>query len=332
MIDESDPDKNRVSIVIVNYNGGDHIVNCLDAIANQTVIPDSVIVVDNNSSDGSSQAIQEKYAEVTLIQLRDNIGFAGANNRAFEYLTDIKWVALLNPDTLPFENWLERMLEATKNHADCDMFASQLVDATENSIYDGAGDIFHVSGLSWRRHHGISKERRVLRDDPVFSPCAAAALYSLQAVRSVGGFDENYFCYNEDVDLVFRLRLIGKKCYYVEDAIVAHVGSALTGKDSDFSVYHGHRNLVWTYFKNMPGWLVIKYLPQHLLLNFVSLVYYTLRGRGGIIWRSKWHALKGLGSAFKKRKTIQSSRTANNEVITENMTKGLLRPYLSRFQ
>jgi GT2 family glycosyltransferase len=168
--------------------------------------------------------------------------------------------------------------------------------------------------------------------DPVFSPCAAAALYRLQSVRAVGGFDEAYFCYHEDVDLVFRLRLAGARCHYVESSVVHHVGSGLTGRDSDFSVYHGHRNLVWTYVKNMPGMLVFWYLPQHLLLNLVTVIHYTLRGRGRVIFRSKWHALSGLGYALRQRAEIQSARTVESSEILSAMTRGLLRPYLSRFR
>jgi len=324
--------QDKVAVVIVNYNGGKLIHNCLAALANQTVHPDQIIVVDNNSSDGSNAQIRTLFPSTKLIQLSDNVGFAAANNRAFQELKKFKWVALLNPDTVPDNAWLEQLLNTTRDCPHSDVFASRLVDIGDETRIDGAGDIYHVSGLSWRRHHGLSINQTNLHDDPVFSPCAAAALFKLESVIAIGGFDESYFCYNEDVDLVFRMRLTGAQCTYVKTSVVAHVGSGLTGKDSDFSVYHGHRNLVWTYFKNMPGWLVIWYLPQHLLLNLVTLIYYTSLGRGPVIWKSKWHAIRGLPEMLKKRKKIQKERTINPFSITDCMTKGLLRPYVSRFK
>ena len=95
----------------------------------------------------------------------------------------------------------------------------------------------------------------------IFAPCAAAALYRRAAFLEAGGFDEHFFCYMEDVDLGFRLRLLGYRCGYAPAAIVHHVGSGTTGARSPFTVYHGHRNLVWTYVKNMPTPWFWLYLP-----------------------------------------------------------------------
>ena len=112
-----------------------------------------------------------------------------------------------------------------------------------------------MSGWAWQRGHG----QRIGRvDDPeaaeeVFAPCAAAALYQRDAFQEVGGFDESYFCYFEDIDLGFRLRLAGHRCLYVPQAVALHLGAATAGRESDFAVYHAHRNLVWTYVKNMPA-------------------------------------------------------------------------------
>ena len=122
------------------------------------------------------------------------------------------------------------------------------------------------------------------------------ALYRRSALDEPGGFDEDYFCYVEDVDLGFRLRLAGYCYLYVLQSVAYHVGSGTTGgQDSDFAMYHGHRNLVWTFVKDMPGilfWLLLPLL--HLLLNLVSIICFTLRWRGGVIWRAKRYAVLGL--------------------------------------
>ena len=99
----------------------------------------------------------------------------------------------------------------------------------------------------------------------------------------MGGFDEDYFSYHEDVDLGFRLRLRGLNCVLVPQAIVHHVGSASTGKKSDFSIYYGHRNLVWTFFKDMPSTLFWLYLPLHIVTNIFFLIYFTFKGKGNAI-------------------------------------------------
>jgi len=117
----------------------------------------------------------------------------------------------------------------------------------------------------------------------------------------VGGFDEDFFCYFEDVDLGFRLRLAGGACFYLPDAIVRHVGSAATGRKSDFSVYYGYRNLVWCYWKNMPLPLLIFSVPAHLALNLLLLGRGWGRGQLAVALQAQIDAFKRLPGMWKKR-------------------------------
>ena len=150
-------------------------------------------------------------------------------------------------------------------------------------------------------------------------------MYRRNVLSSLGGFDEDYFCYVEDVDLGFRLRLSGFKAYYVPEAVVRHAGSATSGgRHSDFAVYHGHRNLVWTYVKNMPGFLFWLLLPLHLLLNFVTIGLFAARGQLRVILRSKRDALKGLPKVWRKRKKLQAQRVADIGAIWKVLDKRLI--------
>jgi len=103
---------------------------------------------------------------------------------------------------------------------------------------------------------------------------------------------------------------------------VHHKGSASTGKRRDFSIYHGHRNLVWAYVKNMPGPLFWLYLPLHVALNAASIVWYSLKGRWRVILRAKWDAIKGLPRMWKKRRVIQARRSVSGWEIRKTMEKG----------
>jgi GT2 family glycosyltransferase len=179
--------------------------------------------------------------------------------------------------------------------------------------------------MAWRRDHGVRVEAGHALPDEIFGPCAAAAMYSRAALDEVGGFDERYFCYHEDVDLAFRLRLRGHRCRYVPDAVVDHVGSGITGRRSDFSTYHGHRNLVWTYVKNMPAPLFWLFLPLHLLLNLASIFVFGLRGQGGVILRAKRDALAGLGEAIRQRRAIHAGRRVSLRALLDVMQGGWFR-------
>ncbi len=142
-------------------------------------------------------------------------------------------------------------------------------------------------------------------------------------------FDERFFCYAEDVDLGFRLRLVGYRCSMCLIQSFA-IGSATTGLGSDFTVYHGHRNLVWVFFKNMPWPLFLLYFPQHLLLNLVSIIWFAFRGQGRTILKAKWDAIKGLPRIWRARKRVQSTRRVGAWELRRTMAKGLLTPYLRR--
>ncbi len=319
----------RIAVIIVNWNGGDGLRTCLECLARQERPPDRIVVVDNASADGSLVSALRAFPSVESIPLGTNVGFAAANNVALRACSDCDGVALLNPDAFPTPSWLACLASAAERHPGHAAFASQLRSATDEGLLDGAGDVYHVSGLVWRAGHGgpvpAPEEPR-----EVFSACAAAALYRRDALLEVGGFDERYFCYLEDVDLGFRLRLRGHRCLYVPDAVARHVGSGTTGRGSDFSTYHGHRNLVWTFFKDMPAALLALYLPQHVLLNVVSVLWFSARGRSRVILRAKWDAFRGLAAVFAERRRVQRERRVGARELRRSMARGWRAPYSAR--
>lgn len=312
-----------ITVIIINWNSEELLAECLRHLERQTIQPACVLVVDNASSDDSVRSANA-FANVTVLRMRANLGFAAGNNWALAE-SNTEFVALLNPDAFPEPDWLEHLLAAASSQLDVAAFGSRQLCQDSPEILDGIGDSYHMSGLVWRDRYGEQQLAKDLVPQEIFSPCAAAALYRRQALVDVGGFDGDYFCYVEDVDLGFRLRLAGHKAMYVPDAVVHHVGSATTGgQNSDFSVYHGHRNLVWTFVKNMPGTLFWLLLPLHLLLNLVTVGVFMARGQSKVILRAKWDAIKGLPKMWVKRKQIQATRVATVREIWRVLDKRLL--------
>jgi GT2 family glycosyltransferase len=312
-----------VAVVIVNANAGAYLEQTLAALDRQTLPPRRVIVVDNASVDGSADGIEERHPAVEVQRLTTNLGFAGGNNLGARDAEDCRWVALLNPDAFAEPDWLERLVDAAETNREYSFFASRLLQAQSPDILDGTGDVYHVSGLAWRRDHGRRVDERQLERGEVFSPCAAAALYERDAFLEVGGFDENFFCYFEDSDLSFRLRLAGRRCLYVPEAVVHHVGSATTGRESDFTIYHSCRNLAWAYVKNMPGPLFWLYLPQHLFVNILNVVWFSTTGQARIVLASKRDALRGLPRVLRERRAIQGRRRIAARDLRRQMDRGI---------
>ncbi len=320
------PPSQKVAVIIVTYNAGTYLDRCLATLYAQSFLPSSVVLVDNASSDGAVNGVAERYPNIQVVRLAENIGFAAANNLGVERAGDCDYIALLNPDAFAEPNWLAELVDAAGRYPKADMFASRMRLADSPDLLDGAGDALHVSGRPWRIAHGAPVERGGLVETEVFAPCAAAALYRAASFRRAGGLDNDFFCYMEDIDLGFRMRLNGGSCVYVPSATVDHVGSVSTVRYSDFYLYHSHRNIVTTFVKNMPGRLFWLHLPMHLLVNLATLFFYALKGRGGVLFKAKVDAIRALGATLAKRRSIQASSTAEAATIRNALTGGLPRP------
>lgn len=282
---------------------------------------------------GADQFFYEKLIKqyvalnISITALKTNLGFAAANNIGARLATG-KWIALLNADAFPEPDWLEKLLQTAEQNPQYVSFSSRQIQYNNPEKMDGAGDIYHVSGLAWRSGYNLSSKEYGLKRKEVFAACAAAALYSREEFLKVGGFDEDYFSYFEDVDLGFRFRLLGEKCLYVPEAIVHHVGSASMGKRSDFSIYHGYRNMIWTYFKNMPSYLFLIFLPLHIISVLFFIVYFSLSGHGKAMLKAVFDAIKGLPMILEKRKIIQKNRKIKPQDLLKVMSIGIFEPYL----
>lgn len=311
-----------ISIIIVTWNSNRYLPQCLGALTTQTNKDFEILIMDNGSTDQEYLNLKGKYPglELTIKKLNENFGFAVANNIGAR-LAHGKYLALLNADAFPEPDWLEKLMNAADENPEFTFFASRQIQANSPELLDGTGDNYHVSGLAWRQNYNRLASKFGAESCEVFSACAAAALYLRDDFIKVGGFDEDYFSYFEDVDLSFRLRLAGGRCLYVPQAVVYHVGSASTGKEGDFSIYYGYRNLIWTFFKDMPARLFWLYLLRHIGLNIYSAVVFLVRKKRGIILKAQFDAIRSLPAVLRKRKQVQRLRVVPPREIQRLMIK-----------
>lgn len=307
-----------ITVVVVNYNSGDYLKGCIASLARQTHQNFETIIVDNNSTDGSLDRLAEKPARLTILRQSENLGFAGGNNVGAAAGKG-RWLALLNPDAEADPDWLSAMMRAVADHPDHRMVACLQINQNDPSRLDGAGDNYLAYGYAWRGGFGHVASNAPAAGE-CFGPCGAAALYPRDLFLEAGGFDERYFCYHEDVDIAFRLRLFGERCQYVPEARVLHAGSAVTGRSSYFSVFHGVRNGVWTYAKNMPGGWLILTLPIWLIGAFLLLARGIARGVFRPTWNGFMAGIAGLGPMLKSRRELRIRRTARTSDIAAAFT------------
>ena len=302
-----------VSVVIVTWNGREHLDTCLPSVQAQRDVGVETIVVDNGSTDGTADHVRSRYPWVTLVPLTANLGFAAGNNAGVRAARG-RFVAFLNNDTSADPLWLRTLLSGIDEASGFALVTSRIVYMHDPDVIDSAGDGVLRWGGAFKRHHGEPASAAAVTQE-VFGICGAACLMPRAVFDDLGGFDEDFFVSHEDVDLSYRARLRGYRCRYVADAVVRHVGSATLGTVSPFSVFHGQRNLEWVYVKDTPGRLLLVTLPGHIVYDVAAGVHFARAGMLGPYLRAKVAAMAGLPRMLRKRAAVQRERRVGASAI-----------------
>lgn len=308
-----------VSVCVIAYNSGPTLRTCLERLGEQTFRDFEAIVIDNASPDPGDVEIAAAFPFVRLVRNAENLGFAAAGNQAAR-LARGRWFVLLNPDAYAEPGWLAALVAAAGRHPQVRSFTSVQRVEGEPGLLDGLGDVMSVFGIPYRGGY-LSPDRGQAREGEVFSPCGAAMMIDRQLFLELGGFDEDFFCYNEDVDLGYRLQLVGEPTLLAPEAVVHHVGSASSGgRKSEFAVFHGTRNRFWVLFKNTPAILLPLVVPLHLMA--LALVYMKPDNRPhiGLILKAVRAAFAEAPKIFRTRRAVQARRRASAAEIARAMT------------
>ncbi|MFC1676100.1 glycosyltransferase family 2 protein [Planctomycetota bacterium] len=242
--------KPEVSIVIVNFNTRRMLKNCLESIYKQTDRTSvEIIVVDNDSNDGSSQMVRDEFADVKLIANRTNAGFARANDQGFEIST-APYVLMLNSDTIVEDRAIEKTIAFADKHADAAAVGCKMLygdRSFQNSCFrfpSPLGILLNCLYLSqtFKNNYILNWDRYGCRDWPTFRQvdCVMGSFILLrrEALEQVGSLDTDYFVYGEETDLCYRLKKAGWKVLYYPDTHIIHFQGG-SQKDS--------RDLSWSY-------------------------------------------------------------------------------------
>lgn len=306
-------DGRRVAIVIVNYDGERLLPECLDALGRQTLVPAEIVVADNGSRDGSLALLRRRYPHVRALPLGRNHGFAGGANRGVG-VTSAPWVCVLNSDATPARDWLERLATAPAP-AEAWSLGSVLVSAATGLI-ESAGDQYCVEGYAYKLLRDRPLEELPAEPYPVFAAPGAAPVFRRDVFNALGGYEERFFLYYEDVDLAFRALLAGHHALLVPSARVVHRLGATTRSLARARFYVA-RNSAWCAIRCLPSENVLA-LARRWLLELRRhrprrLLPAELAGRVS--------ALAALPRVLRERRAIQARR-----VIDHARLSALLRP------
>ena len=248
----------KVAVVIPNYNGAVWLRGCLGGLAGQELEDFVVILVDNGSTDGSLDLVRELRPDVQLVALGENRGFAAAVNLGIAATKSV-YVALLNTDTIPGASWLGALVRALEDSPpEVAAVAPKMLRMDDTSTIVDAGNALSWTGAAEKVGHGRPASEFVRRCE-IFSPSAGASLYRRSFLEEMGGFDECYFAYLEDVDLGLRGRLCGYRFIFEPAAEILHKGHG-SGVARGSYVQLLTRNRLLLFAKNVPLSLLIRNL------------------------------------------------------------------------
>lgn len=309
----------RVSVIIPNWNGAQHLSACLGSLRRQTYANVKVIVVDNGSRDDSLDVLA-RYPDVRVLALGENRGFTGACNAGFRAAQgDIQ--VLLNNDTEVNAGWLTAVVDAFARHPEVGLVASKMLLFDRRDVFHTAGDYVTPDGMAHNRGVWQRDEGQYDHEAYVFSACGGSAAYRKSMLDEIGLLDDDFFFSFEDVDLAWRAQLAGWRCLYAPQAVVYHKLKA-SGGGVTASFYDG-RNRIYTLAKNYPADLWRAHWRKVVGAQW-ELVREALRLWRGAAARATLRGIAagvaGIPKMRRKRQAIQAMRRVDAAYLERLMT------------
>ena len=317
--------KPLISIILVNWNGKKWLKECLDSLMVQTYKNFEIILVDNNSSDGSVEFVHSDYPEVIVVQNRENLGFSGGNNIGYQKSRG-EYVLLLNNDTRVERNFLEEFVKAFYEIPNLGSVQSKLILMYEPAKLDVCGSYWTDIGFLY--HYGYAKDTldpKYNRKMPFFSNKGASMMLKREVIEKVGLFDHDFWCYYEETDLCHRLWLAGYECWYYPTAVCYHaMGGTAVRFSNSFLQFHNFKNKLASFLKNFEWVTLAKFLPIYLVLNVLLSFVWLFQGKYKhffSLYKAIFWNLIHLLDTMNKRKEVQKLRVRSDKSIFKKVKR-----------
>lgn len=323
---------NLVSLIIVNWNGKGYLSNCLDSLFQlKTKCVTEIIIVDNGSSDGSVEHINELKTHkknIILIKNKKNLGFAHANNQGFN-IAKGKYILFLNNDTTVKNDFLDILVAKIESDKTIAGVQPKILMMDNPQKMDSSGSFFTNTGILYHRGHQQSANNKHFNiEDEIFSMKGACMLFRTDVLRKVGVFDEDYFAYFEETDLCHRIWLAGYKIVYVPSSVVYHKGGGSTNMVGQaFIQYHSFKNRIASYVTNFEDLTLLCLLPVHVILCLAASFGFLATGRFYhfvVVYKALFWNITHIKSTLSKRRFVQNDiRKVSDKAYLAGISKNV---------
>ena len=212
-----------VSIIILNYNAGNLLLNCVDSVFKSTYPNFEVLVVDNISTDNSHIICKEKFEKIHLIKNKENLGYCEGNNVGIRN-ADGEFIVILNPDTIVEPNWLNHLMSAYSKFGE-GLYQPKFFSLNEKLVLQSTGNMLHIFGFGFARDKGKADDEKIKSVEKINYASGTCLFTSKIVLDKVGLLDPFLFLYHDDLDLGWRAAQIGINSFYVPQSIIYHAES-----------------------------------------------------------------------------------------------------------
>ena len=312
-----------VSVIVLNYNAGDLLLNCIESLKKSTYTNLEIIVVDNISSDESQRKCKEKFPDIRLIQNEKNLGYCGGNNIGIREAKG-EFIVILNPDTIVEPNWVNELIFAYEKFGD-GLYQPKILSLNEKNVIQSTGNMLHVFGFGFARDKGnkvIDKKEEIEKIGYASGTCLFT---SRKVIEKVGLLDEFLFLYHDDLDLGWRAAQIGISSYYVPNSKIFHVES-YSLKWSAKKFYWLERNRKYCLRTHYSKETYEKMKFSLMLVDLFVWAFYFSKGFLGAKIKAELEIRKNKESIEKKFYELEKKKIVPDEKLIKNFPDEIFVP------
>jgi len=304
-----------VSVIVLNYNAGELLLNCIESIKKSAYKNLEVIVVDNISTDKSQETCKEKYPDIKLIQNDENFGYCEGNNIGIRE-AEGDYIIILNPDTIVESNWIEELISAYNKFGE-GLYQPKHLSLNEKTVYMSAGNMLNIFGFGYAREKGNKDENQFNKIEEISYASGTCLFTSSAVLKKVGLFDPFIFLYHDDLDLGWRASQLGIKSYYVPTSLIYHAESYSLKWNAE-KFYWLERNRKYCILTHYSKQTYSKIFPTLLVVDFFVWMFYLTKGFLGSKIRAELDIIKNRKAIKIKYEELESKKiVSDKELVTK---------------
>tara|TARA_B100001013_G_scaffold295724_1_gene196125 strand:- start:96 stop:1139 length:1044 start_codon:yes stop_codon:yes gene_type:complete len=314
----------KISIVILNYNAGQLLLDCVESIKNTDYKNYEIIVVDNASKDNSHKECKKKFPEIKLIENDKNLGYCEGNNVGLRQVEG-KFVVVLNPDTLVESKWLKELVKGYHKFGD-GIYQPKFLTTDNHKILQGTGNMIQLFGFGFSPNRNVIDNGQFNKPEVVGYASGTCLFTSTAILQKLGMFDSFLFAYHDDLDLCWRAAMQDIKSYYIPTSIVYHPPEGFSFKWTAFKYYLLERNRQYCILTHYSRKTYYKMLPALIIVEIGVFLFYLKKGVVISKIRATCNILKNLGYINEKYKKIQNERIVSDKKLIKMFEDQILVP------